>query len=121
MEQAGPEGQPDGDSYNFVIALCALDRRIGAALKHMQGMYERGFVPSKTTYNELLIGCARVHRTRVAVAIMKELKVNHNLKNWVHPRVLSSKITLADKIAAIWYGLNSPWISCHYLSLTISP
>jgi hypothetical protein len=67
MEQAGPEAQPDGDSYNFVIAL--------PALKHMQSMYERGFVPSKTTYNELLVACARVHRTRFAVALLKELKV----------------------------------------------
>ncbi len=75
MEQAGPEAQPDGDSYNFVIALCALDRRIAPALKHMQSMYERGFVPSKTTYNELLVACARVHRTRFAVALLKELKV----------------------------------------------
>ncbi|CAK9191410.1 unnamed protein product [Sphagnum troendelagicum] len=74
MEQAGPEAQPDGDSYNFVIALCALDRRIAPALKHMQSMYERGFVPSKTTYNELLVACARVHRTRFAVALLKELK-----------------------------------------------
>jgi pentatricopeptide repeat protein len=58
MEQAGPEAQHDGDSYNFVIALCALDKRIARALKHMQSMYEQGFVPSKTTYNELLGACA---------------------------------------------------------------
>ena len=75
MEQAGPEAQPDGDSYNFVIALCALDRRVAPALKHMQAMYERGLLPSKTTYNELLLACARVHRTQTAVAVLKELKV----------------------------------------------
>nr|PNR41351.1 hypothetical protein PHYPA_018754 [Physcomitrium patens] len=53
MERAGPEAQPDGDAYNFVIALCALNRRIPAALRHMQAMYERNLVPSKITYNEV--------------------------------------------------------------------
>jgi hypothetical protein len=76
MEQAGPEAQHDGDSYNFVIALCALDKRIALALKHMQSIYERGFVPSKTTYNELLVACARLHHTRVAAVVLKELKVS---------------------------------------------
>jgi hypothetical protein len=45
-------------------------------LKHMQSMYEQGFVPSKTTYNELLVACARLHHTRVAAVVLKELKVS---------------------------------------------
>ncbi|KAG0625771.1 hypothetical protein M758_2G080100 [Ceratodon purpureus] len=76
MERAGPEAQPDGDAYNFVIALCALNRRIPSALRHMQSMYERNLVPSKTTYNEVLLGCARVHRTQTAVAVMKQMKAH---------------------------------------------
>lgn len=74
MVKGGPDSQPDGDSYNFVIALCALERRLDAALSHMQAMLERGFTPSKVTYNELLVAAARLRRTRVAVHIMKELK-----------------------------------------------
>ncbi|BBM99999.1 protein MpPPR_7 [Marchantia polymorpha subsp. ruderalis] len=74
MEQRGPEAQPDGDSYNFVIVLCALDRRLDAGLKHLQSMYNRGYVPSKTTYNELLLTATRLHRTRVAVSLLKDLK-----------------------------------------------
>ncbi|KAG0569430.1 hypothetical protein KC19_6G090200 [Ceratodon purpureus] len=76
MERAGPEAQPDGDAYNFVIALCALNRRIPAALKHMQAMYERNLVPSKTTYNEVLLACARVHRTQAAVVVLKQLEAH---------------------------------------------
>ncbi|OAE33294.1 hypothetical protein AXG93_1200s1560 [Marchantia polymorpha subsp. ruderalis] len=68
------EAQPDGDSYNFVIVLCALDRRLDAGLKHLQSMYNRGYVPSKTTYNELLLTATRLHRTRVAVSLLKDLK-----------------------------------------------
>lgn len=75
MERAGPEAQPDGDAYNFVIALCALNRRIPSALRHMQSMQKRNLVPSKTTYNEVLLACARVHRTQVAVDIIKQLEV----------------------------------------------
>lgn len=75
MERAGPEAQPDGDAYNFVIALCALNRRIPAAIKHMQSMYVRNFVPSKTTYNEVLLACARTHRSAIAVAVMKQMQV----------------------------------------------
>jgi len=74
MERAGPEAQPDGDAYNFVIALCALNRRLPAALRHMQSMTERGFVPSKTTYNELLLACARLHRTQTAITVMKQME-----------------------------------------------
>ena len=85
MERAGPEAQPDGDAYNFVIALCALNRRIPAALKHMQAMYERNLVPSKTTYNEVLLACARVHRTQAAVVVLKQLEVElmeHHSCTW---------------------------------------
>lgn len=76
MERAGPEAQPDGDAYNFVIALCALNRRIPAAIKHMQSMYVRNFVPSKTTYNEVLLACARTHRSAIAVAVMKQMQTH---------------------------------------------
>jgi hypothetical protein len=82
VERAGPEARPDSDAYNFVIALCALNRRIPAALKHMQSMYERKLVPSKTTYNEVLLGCARVHRTQLADAVMKQMKVGRNGNNY---------------------------------------
>lgn len=75
MERAGPEAQPDGDAYNFVIALCALNRRLPAALRHMQSMTDRGFVPSKTTYNEVLLACARLHRTQTAITVMKQMEV----------------------------------------------
>jgi len=75
MERGGPEQQPDGNAYNFVIALCALNRRIPAALKHLQAMLERNLVPSKTTFNEVLLACARVHRTQVAVDVIKLLEV----------------------------------------------
>jgi hypothetical protein len=67
MEVAGPEAQPNGDSYNFVIALCAL--------KHIQAMYKRGLVPSAATYNEVLLACARSRQTQTAVTVLKELKV----------------------------------------------
>lgn len=75
MERGGPEQQPDGDAYNFVIALCALNRRISAALKHLQAMHERNLVPSKTTFNEVLLACARTHRTQVAIDVIKQLEV----------------------------------------------
>jgi pentatricopeptide repeat protein len=75
MERAGPEAQPDGDAYNFVIALCAINRRIPAALRHMQSMHEKGFAPSKATYNEVLLGCARLHRSQTAVTVMKQMEV----------------------------------------------
>jgi len=75
MERGGPEQQPDGDAYNFVIALCALNRRIPAAWKHLQSMHERNLVPSKTTYNEVLLACARAHRTQIAVDVIKQLEV----------------------------------------------
>lgn len=75
MEVAGPEAQPNGDSYNFVIALCALDRRVAPALKHIQAMYKRGLVPSAATYNEVLLACARSRQTQTAVTVLKELKV----------------------------------------------
>ncbi|CAN5966360.1 unnamed protein product [Sphagnum jensenii] len=51
MEHAGPEAQHDGDSYNFVIVLCALDKRIALALKHMQSMYERDTSADATDAN----------------------------------------------------------------------
>ncbi|CAM6082573.1 unnamed protein product [Calypogeia fissa] len=74
MEQSGPEAQPDGDSYNLVIVLCALERRIDAAMSRFQAMLNRGYVPSKTTYNELLLAAVRMQRSRVAVDILKDLK-----------------------------------------------
>jgi len=75
MERGGPEAQPDRDAYNFVIALCAINRRIPAALRHMQAMHEKGLVPSITTYNEVLLACARLHRSQTAVAVMKQMQV----------------------------------------------
>eukprot|EP00897_Mesotaenium_endlicherianum_P007239 jgi/Mesen1/6543/ME000334S05885 len=54
MEASGPEAQPDGDSYNLLVAVCAMERRAGSALIHLQSMLQRGYNPSKTTYNELL-------------------------------------------------------------------
>lgn len=74
MESGGPKATPDADSYNLVVSVCALTRRIGAALLHMQDMMRRGFVPSKSTYNEVLAACARLRRSRDAVAVLKELK-----------------------------------------------
>ena len=78
MEQSGAEAQPDGDSYNFVIVLCALDRRVDAAMHRFRTMLSRGFVPSRTTYNELLLAAVRVQSTRLAVEILKDLKVSQN-------------------------------------------
>ncbi|KAL2613263.1 hypothetical protein R1flu_024955 [Riccia fluitans] len=74
MVKSGSEAQPDGDSYNFVIVLCALDRRLGTAMKLLQDMYSRGYVPSKTTYNELVLAATRSLRTRLAVSVLKEMK-----------------------------------------------
>ncbi|KAL3683458.1 hypothetical protein R1sor_001480 [Riccia sorocarpa] len=95
MKKSGPEAQPDGDAYNFVIVLCALDRRLGTAMKHLQDMYDGGYVPSKTTYNELVLAATRSLRTRVAVSVLKEMK-KHNvvpqLQNIVELAVAATEV-----------------------------
>ncbi|GBG92517.1 hypothetical protein CBR_g55790 [Chara braunii] len=74
LEDPASKVQPDGDSYNFVVTICAMDKRVPPALQYMQSMLRRGFVPSKTTYSEVLTACARTRRTRDAVAVMNELQ-----------------------------------------------
>lgn len=104
MEQAGLEAQHDGDSYNFVIVLCGLDKRIALALKHMQSMYERGFVPSKSTYNELLVACAWLDHTWVAAVVLKELKVS---------TLAFSKVSwFFDEKRSSWQGTSLYWFVC---------
>ncbi|KAJ7529093.1 hypothetical protein O6H91_15G033700 [Diphasiastrum complanatum] len=74
MEQSGIEAQPDGDSYNLLVVLCALDKRIDSALKYFQTMLRKGFEPSKMTINEVILAASRLHHTRVAVALLTEIQ-----------------------------------------------
>jgi hypothetical protein len=73
-------------------------------LKHMQSMYEQGFVPSKTTYNELLVACAWLHHTQVAAVVLKERKVS---------TLTFSKVSwfFGEKQPS-WQGTSLCWFVC---------
>eukprot|EP00271_Cylindrocystis_brebissonii_P006199 TRINITY_DN18869_c0_g1_i1.p1 TRINITY_DN18869_c0_g1~~TRINITY_DN18869_c0_g1_i1.p1 ORF type:complete len:861 (+),score=167.34 TRINITY_DN18869_c0_g1_i1:118-2700(+) len=75
MEEGGDTVAPDADSYNLVVTLCALDRRIAPALSIMQTMLKGGFMPSPSTYNQVLLACAKLRRSRDVIVILRELQI----------------------------------------------
>ncbi|XP_024521516.1 pentatricopeptide repeat-containing protein At1g26460, mitochondrial-like [Selaginella moellendorffii] len=74
MEKEGPHAQPDADSYNLVVVLCAHDRKVLAATKYVKAMLEKGFEPSRTTINEVALATARSHQTKLGASLLKDLK-----------------------------------------------